>query len=42
MKKKLSISFFLKKAPSYAGLSSKQKHFEQLRSNLSERTLFVV
>ena len=37
---KKCLRFFNKETPLYAGLSSKQKKFEQLPSNLSERTLF--
>ena len=39
--KKMPTSFN-KETVLYAGLSSKQKNFYQLSSNLSERTLFAV
>ena len=36
--KKIVYAFLIKKMPLHVGLGSKQQNFEQLRSNLSERT----
>ena len=40
--KKNCLRLFNKKAPLFAGQGSKQQNFQQLSSNVSERTLFAV